>query len=195
MECRHIFPDGRRCRCSAVATHVFCRYHVPHPRPRTLRPRSLGLGSWRRVKIYLATLDRSEVPGAILTLLSALLVDGPRSPSDRTAGAILRALVRQHGSVPFTLPTDPEPEPDWAWDFSRSLDQLREVLEINQRIQRRPAPQPVPTPRAQSTPQPAPSPRAQPAPHPCDEMFSQTPYLNPFRTNYFPAFELESIRT
>ncbi len=147
MECRHIFPNGKRCRCLAVKTHVFCLHHAPQPRPRTLRPRGAGLGSWRDIQIHLATLARDEVPPAILTLLSALLEDGPRSPSDRNTGALLRALVRRFGSVPFSLPTDPAPEPDYAFDLSRSIDRVLEIYERNKRDNRnkaRPAPPAVP---------------------------------------------------
>jgi hypothetical protein len=129
MECRHIFPNGKRCRCRAVNTHLFCRYHAPQPRPRTLRPHRAGLGSWRSIKIHLATLSRSEVPAATLTLLSALLEDGPRTLSDRRAGALLRALMRRIGSVPFSLPDDPAPEPDWAFEFSRSIERVFEIID------------------------------------------------------------------
>jgi hypothetical protein len=129
MECRHLFPNGKRCRCRAVDAHVFCRHHAPQPRPRTLRPRGADLGTWRQIQIHLATLTPGEVPGAILTILSALLEEGPRSPSDHTTGVLLRALVRRIGSVPFTLPTDPAPEPDFAFQFSQSLDRLVEIIQ------------------------------------------------------------------
>ncbi len=131
MECRHIFPNGKRCRCRAVDTHVFCHHHAPQPRPRTLRPRCTGLDTWREVKIHLATLAPDEIPAAILTLLSALLEDGPRTLSDRNAGALLRALVRRVGSVPFTLPTDPAPQPDFAFDLSQSIDRVCEIVQRN----------------------------------------------------------------
>ncbi len=132
MECRHIFPNGKRCRCRAVDTHVFCYHHAPQPRPRTLRPRCTGLATWRDVKIHLATLASDEVPAAILTLLSALLEDGPRTLSDRSAGALLRALVRRVGSVPFTLPSDPAPQPDFAFDLSQSIDRVCDIIQRNQ---------------------------------------------------------------
>jgi hypothetical protein len=132
MECRHIFPNGKRCRCLAVATHVFCHHHAPQPRPRTLRPRGAALGTWREVKIHLATLAPNEIPAAILTLLSALLEDGPSTLSDRNAGALLRALVRRLGSVPFPLPTDPAPQPDFAFDLSQSIDRVCEIIQRNQ---------------------------------------------------------------
>ena len=131
MECRHIFPNGQRCRCRAVDTHVFCHHHAPQPRPRTLRPRGAALDTWREVKIHLAALAPNEVPAAILTLLSALLEDGPRTLSDRSAGALLRALLRRSGSVPFTLPTDPAPQPDFAFVLSQSIDRVCAIIKRN----------------------------------------------------------------
>jgi len=175
MECRHIFPNGKRCRCLAVKTHVFCLHHAPQPRPRTLRPRGAGLGSWRDIQIHLATLARDEVPAAILTLLSALLEDGPRSPSDRNAGALLRALVRRTGSVPFTLPTDPAPEPDYAFDLSRSIDRVLEIYERNKRNKVRPAP-----PTAPLTPRPTALP-------PQPNLSTRSPWLNSSRISRPPA--------
>ncbi|HVT96253.1 MAG TPA: hypothetical protein VHE33_02020 [Acidobacteriaceae bacterium] len=134
MECRHIFSNGKRCRCRALDTHVFCLHHAPQPRPRTLRPRNANLGTWRQIQIHLATLSREEIPAAILTLLSSLLEDGPRSPSDRTAGALLRALVRTCGKVPFALPTDPAPERDWAFDLSQSMDRVCDIIRRNKQF-------------------------------------------------------------
>jgi len=144
MECRHFFPNGQRCRCCAVPTHVFCRHHAPLPRPRTLRPRGSGLATWRDVKIHLATLAPAEIPAAILTLLSALLEDGTRTPSDRNAGALLRALLRRLGSVPFTLPTDPQPAPDFTFEFSQSIDRLAAILQRAQSPSRPPSAAPHP---------------------------------------------------
>lgn len=175
MECRHIFSDGKRCRCAAVPTHVFCRHHAPQPRPRTLRPRGAGLLSWRDIRIHLATLSRDEVPSAILTLLSALLEDGSRSPSDRNAGALLRALVRRFGSVPFSLPTDPAPEPDATLELARSLDRICAIIGRNQRRQVCSAP------------------RAAQLPHPPTQHFSprrlstQPPWINSSRISGPPA--------
>ena len=109
MECRHIFPNGKRCRCLAIETHVFCLHHAPQPRPRTLRPRGVRLGSWRDIQIHLATLTRDEVPAAILTLLSALLVDGPGTPSDRKAGTLLPRSRSPRSVGPVHPPHRPRP--------------------------------------------------------------------------------------
>jgi hypothetical protein len=37
--------------------------------------------------------------------------------------------VRRAGSVPFTLPDDPEPEPDFAFALSQSLDRVAAILQ------------------------------------------------------------------
>src|SRR5580698_1073763 len=110
MECRHVFSNGKRCRCAATPAHVFCRQHAPQPRVPTLRSRALP------------TLDRAEIPPAILYLLSTLLEQD--RISDRNAGALLRALLRRFGSVPFTLADDPAPEPDSAFALPQSIDRL-----------------------------------------------------------------------
>jgi hypothetical protein len=128
MECRFTFPNGKKCRCGATPSHVFCRHHAPQPRVPTLRNRNTPFRTWLDLRRALATLDRSEIPPAILYLLSALLEDGPRGISDHHAGLLLRALVRRFGSVPFTLPDDPAPEPDYAFALSQSIDRVTDIL-------------------------------------------------------------------
>ena len=128
MECRFIFPNGKRCRCRATTSHVFCRHHAPQPRVPTLRNRDTPFRTWLDLRRALATLDRAEIPPAILFLLSALLEDGPRGISDHHAGLLLRALVRRFGSVPFTLPDDPAPEPDFALVLSQSIEGVLDIL-------------------------------------------------------------------
>lgn len=128
MECRHIFPNGKRCRCRATTSHVFCRHHAPQPRVPTLRNREAPFRSWLDLRRALPTLDSSEIPPAILYVLSALLEENPRPISDRSAGVLLRALLRRSGSVPFTLPDDPEPQPDPAFALSQSIDRVTAIL-------------------------------------------------------------------
>jgi len=130
MECRHTFPDGRRCRCRATASHVFCRQHAPQPRVPTLRNRDVPFRRWIDLRRVLPTLDRAEIPGAILFVLGLLLQEGPRIISDANAGVLLRHLLRRFGSVPFTLPGDPAPEPDPAYAYSTSLDRLDESIRL-----------------------------------------------------------------
>ncbi|HEY1499374.1 MAG TPA: hypothetical protein VGF88_07340 [Acidobacteriaceae bacterium] len=129
MECRFLFANGKRCRCRAVTNHVFCHHHAPQPRPRTLRPRGSGFRTWQDLRRHLVTLAPEEIPGSILTVLSALLKDGPGGISDRNAGILLRTLVRRAGSVPFTLPDDPEPEPDYAFALSQSIDRVTAIVQ------------------------------------------------------------------
>ncbi len=100
MECRFIFPNGKRCRCRATASHVFCRQHAPQPRVRTLRNRATPFRTWRSVRRYLATLDRAEIPPSVLLVLSTLLrrssCDGRRPwcrPQQPRAGFRLRPKV------------------------------------------------------------------------------------------------------
>ncbi len=127
MECRFTFANGKRCRCRATTSHVYCRQHAPQPRVPTLRNRATPFRHWLDLRRALPTLDRSEIPPAILFVLSALLEDG--CISDRNAGILLRALLRSFGSVPFTLPGDPAPEPDFAFAFSQSLDRLSAIMQ------------------------------------------------------------------
>ena len=129
MECRFIFPTGKRCRCRATPSHVFCRHHAPQPRARTLRPPTAGFPRWIDVRRYLAVVPPEQIPAAILCILSALLEDGSRSISDTHAGTLLRALLRRNGSVPFALPEDPAPQPDFAQQFSESLDRVAAIVE------------------------------------------------------------------
>jgi hypothetical protein len=37
--------------------------------------------------------------------------------------------VRRAGSVPFTLPDDPEPEPDYAFALSQSIDRVTAIVQ------------------------------------------------------------------
>ena len=133
MECRFTFPNGNRCRCRATTSHVFCRHHAPQPQVPTLRNRNTPFRTWLDLRRALATLDRDEIPPAILFLLSALLEDGPRGISDHHAGLLLRALVRRFGSVPFTLPDDPAPEPDSALALSQSIEGVLDILRRHSR--------------------------------------------------------------
>jgi|HubBroStandDraft_4_1064222.scaffolds.fasta_scaffold30941_1 hypothetical protein len=126
MECRHVFSNGKRCRCAATPAHVFCRQHAPQPRVPTLRNRATPFRNWLDLRRALPTLDRAEIPPAILYLLSTLLEQD--RISDRNAGALLRALLRRFGSVPFTLADDPAPEPDSAFALSQSIDRLMEII-------------------------------------------------------------------
>ena len=128
MECRFVYPEGQRCRCRATDRHVFCRQHAPQPRVPTLRNRTIPFRSWIDLRRALPTLDRAEISPAILFVLDALLREGSLGISDRNAGLLLRALLRRHGSVPFTLPDDPAPEPDSALAFSQSLDRLTDFI-------------------------------------------------------------------
>ncbi|HTW48330.1 MAG TPA: hypothetical protein VMD92_10285 [Acidobacteriaceae bacterium] len=124
MECRFVYPNGQHCRLRATTTHVFCRQHAPQPRVPTLRNRATPFRRWLDLRRALPSLDRSEIPPAILFVLGTLLQDGPGSISDRNAGVLLRALLRRFGSVPFTLPGGPGPEPDSAFALSQSIDRL-----------------------------------------------------------------------
>jgi hypothetical protein len=160
MECRHRFPNGKRCRCRATADHVFCQHHAPHPPVPTLRNREVPFSNWLDLRRALPTLERAEIPPAILYVLSALLEEHPRPISDRSAGVLLRDLLRRFGSVPFTLPDDPAPEPDVAYSLWQSVDHLTQILHrrsanLSARIANR-APQPPPAPI------PAPLPCAKP---------------------------------
>ncbi len=128
MECRHIFSNGQRCRCRATDRHVFCRQHAPQPRVPTLRNCAIPFRRWIDLRRALPTLDRAEIPPAILFVLDTLLQEGPRGISDRSAGALLRALLRRFGQVPFTLPDDPVPEPDYAFTLSQSMDRLTDLI-------------------------------------------------------------------
>jgi len=128
MECRHIFPNGQRCRCLATATHVYCRRHAPQPRVPTQRNRATPFTRWIDLRRNLPNLDRNEIPPTILWVLNLLLQEGPRTISDVNAGILLRYLLRTYGSVPFGLPDDPPPEPDPTLLFSQSLDRLMEIL-------------------------------------------------------------------
>lgn len=128
MECRHIYPDGQRCRCRATASHVFCRQHAPQPRVPTLRNRVTPFRRWIELRRALPNLDRAEIRPAILWVLSLLLQEGPRTISDANAGVLLRYLVRTWGSVPFGLADDPAPAPDSALALSRSIDRLMTIL-------------------------------------------------------------------
>jgi hypothetical protein len=128
MECRFRYPDGQRCRCRATDQHVFCRHHAPQPRVPTLRNRAVPFRRWLDLRRALPTLDPAEIPPAILYVLSLLLQENPTRISDRNAGELLRALVRRCGSIPFTLPGDPAPEPDPAYAFSQSMDRLTAIL-------------------------------------------------------------------
>ncbi len=128
MECRFTYPNGKRCRCRATAGHVFCRQHAPQPPVPTLRNRATPFRTWQAVRRHLATLDRAEIPPSILLVLNALLKEGPSGISDRGAGELLRALVRRFGGVPFTLPDDPEPEPDYNFMLSESIDRVAEII-------------------------------------------------------------------
>jgi hypothetical protein len=127
MECRFLYPDGQRCRCRATNRHVFCRQHAPQPRIPTLRNRAVPFRRWLDLRRALPTLDRAEVPPAILFVLSLLLED-PCRISDRNAGELLRVLLRRFGEVPFTLPDDPAPEPDPAYAFSQSMDRITAIV-------------------------------------------------------------------
>jgi hypothetical protein len=119
MECRFIFPDGKRCRCRATPSHVFCRQHAPQSqtsRPRTLHPESAAAAgssfrNWRDLERNIVTLEPEELAAEAFYILDALLKDGPHGISDRNAGRILRALLRRLGSVPFCLPDDILDEP------------------------------------------------------------------------------------
>jgi len=128
MECRFIFPNGKRCRCRATASHVFCLNHAPQPRVPTLRKRATPFPHWLDLRRHLATLDRDEIPPAILLVLNALLEDGSRGISDHHAAVLLRALLRRYGSVPFTLPDDPAPEPDYSFVLAQSIDRVTEII-------------------------------------------------------------------
>jgi len=129
MECRFIFPTGKRCRCRATPSHVFCRHHAPQPRPRTLRPPTAGFHPLIDVRRNLAVVTPQQIPAAILCILSALLEDGSHGISDVHAGTLLRSLLRRNGSVPFILPGDPAPQPDFAQQFSESLDRVAAIIE------------------------------------------------------------------
>jgi len=116
MECRFTFPNGKRCRCRATPSHVFCRQHAPQahlPRPRPLQPRSTGAGTsfrnWRDLERNLITLEPEELAAEAAYILDALLIDGPHGISDTNAGRLLRALLRRLGIVPFRLLDDPTP--------------------------------------------------------------------------------------
>ena len=128
MECRHIFPNGQRCRCRATTTHVFCCQHAPQPRVPTLRNREVPFRDWLDLRRAVPTLDPAEISPAILCVLSALLEEGPRPISDRSAGILPRALVRRFGSVPLTLPDDPAPEPDSSLALSQSIDRIEQII-------------------------------------------------------------------
>jgi hypothetical protein len=128
MECRFRYPDGQRCRCRATDRHVFCRHHAPQPRVPTLRNRAVPFRRWVDLRRALPTLDPAEIPPAILYVLSLLLEEAPIRISDRHAGELLRALVRRHGSIPFTLSDDPAPEPDPAYAFSQSMDRITAII-------------------------------------------------------------------
>jgi hypothetical protein len=124
MECRFVYPNGQHCRCRATTSQVFCRQHAPQPRVPTLRNRAVPFRNWLDLRRALPTLDRAEIPPAILYLLSALLEDDPRPISDRSAGMLFRALLQRFGSVPFALPGDPAREPDPSFALSQSIDRL-----------------------------------------------------------------------
>jgi len=128
MECRFTFPNGKRCRCRATTSHVFCSRHAPQPRVPTLRNRKTPFRTWLDLRRALPTLDRDEIRPAILFVLSSLLEEGPGRISDSSAGTLLRALVRSFGSVPFTLLDDPPPEPDYAFTLSQSLDRVADII-------------------------------------------------------------------
>jgi hypothetical protein len=129
MECRFIYPTGQHCRCRATTSHVFCRQHAPQPRVPTLRNRATPFRHWLDLRRALPTLDRAEIPPAVLFVLSALLEAGPGAISDRHAGILLRALLLRFGSVPFALADDPAPEPDSALALSESLDRLVAMMQ------------------------------------------------------------------
>jgi hypothetical protein len=121
MECRFTFPNGKRCRCRATPSHVFCRQHAPQahlPRPRPLQPQNAGAGTsfrnWRDLERNLITLEPEELAAEAFYILDALLNDGPRGISERNAGRLLRAILSRLGFVPFCLPDDPADEPEPA---------------------------------------------------------------------------------
>jgi hypothetical protein len=115
MVCRFIFPSGKRCRCSATPSHVFCQHHAPQPPVpgRHSRPLPAAAGSsfrnWRDLERNIITLEPGEIPAEALFILCALLSDGPSGISDVNAGRLLRALLRRLGTVPFSVNGDPEP--------------------------------------------------------------------------------------
>jgi hypothetical protein len=120
MECRFTFPNGKRCRCRATPSHVFCRQHAPQSpllaaRPRQNQSSSTSAGTlffnWRELERNLITLEPREIAAEALYILNALLTDGSRGISDSNAGRLLRALLRRLGTVPFTLLNDPTPPP------------------------------------------------------------------------------------
>lgn len=128
MECRFVYPDGQHCRCAATDRHVFCRHHAPQPRVPTLRNRAVPFRTWIDLRRALPTLDREEIPPAVLFLLSLLLQETPRRITDRNAGELLRWMLRRYGSAPFTLPDDPPRQPDPAYALSQALDRVADII-------------------------------------------------------------------
>lgn len=116
-ECTFILPSGKKCRCMASRNHKFCRHHgaPQRPRPATGEKPWSRVACWRDLGRALPGFPKEEIPTELLYILESLLHG---MISDRTAGRILRGLLKRCGDVP--LMSKPE-----AGDLNTSVfDQL-----------------------------------------------------------------------
>ena len=137
-ECKFRLPNGHKCRCVATRNQTFCRHHGAEPAPHPAR--DARRTNWRDLTASLPTTQTSALPYLVYVyvLLEALLYDDDRGVSDRYAGRTLRNVLRRYGSVPATLPNDPDtpalaPEPASitasAPGFAESFPELAALLQ------------------------------------------------------------------
>ena len=147
-ECKFRLPNGHKCRCVATRNQTFCRHHGAEPAPHPAR--DARRTNWRDLTASLPTTQTSALPYLVYVyvLLEALLYDDDRGVSDRYAGRTLRNVLRRYGSVPATLPNDPDtpalapepasitasapglrPVPQPSRDFAESFPELAALLQ------------------------------------------------------------------
>lgn len=108
-ECAFTLPTGKKCRCMATKNHNYCRHHGA---PASRKPRRdpdawCRRAAWRDLGRGAASMPRKE---AVLQALNVLDALRENRIADRTAGRLLRALLRGWDELPLM----PTPKSGWT---------------------------------------------------------------------------------
>lgn len=123
-ECTYLLPNGKKCRCVATRGHAFCRHHGTHPVPARKARTESRKERWRMMSLQIHELPFEQLSPAIDRVMTALCCDGYHGISDRTAGALLRAILYRFEQLapkpqPATIAKEDMPFPEMVAAITR----------------------------------------------------------------------------